>query len=166
MAGGKEKETLLKVWEIMLITNQFRNDNAFLNLKCELIGIFYLNHPDFILWFCERHHCNLRFFVTHADRVFYLSMQYIFIECLMCSRHCVDQWWAKPNTVSNIIEYSLSCSSVLFWSFMGLEDVKWWWRISSPFKVILKHLLVKPSYTFFAFYSVIFLYIFWNILLW
>lgn len=48
MAGGKEKETLLKVWEIMLITKQFRKDNAFLNLKCELIGIFYLNHPDLI----------------------------------------------------------------------------------------------------------------------
>lgn len=46
--GKKEKETLLKVWEIMLIAKQFRNDNAFLNLKCELIGIFYLNHPDFI----------------------------------------------------------------------------------------------------------------------
>ena len=38
-------------------------------------------------------------------------------------------------------------------------------RINSPFKVILKHLLVIPSYTFFAFCSVIFLYIFWNILL-
>lgn len=44
----KEKEKLLKVWEPILITKQFRNDNTFLNLKGERMGIFHLNHPNFI----------------------------------------------------------------------------------------------------------------------
>lgn len=139
-----------------------KDDNAFLNLKCELMEKFHLNPLIFIYRiFVKDSLDNLRCFVTWVQNVFHSFIQHVALGCVKCSRHWAERWWTKPNIVSDLLECVMRCLSTWFWSFKGRENMKWW-RIGSSFKNLLKHFHVIISLPFVGYLFYIFSEIYYN----